>query len=211
MHITTSLVIMDIERELLMNNRQKRRILSLAILILMLSVLSYGTYAFFTESEIATNVITTGNIDITLVEQAKDDNGILKPFENVVGIMPGESVSKIVSVNNSGNNVAWVRVSVEKLIEAAEDKDYVLSADMLSIDFNTDLWVLRDGFWYYLFPLKPGECTEPLFTTVEFSGSMDNDYQLSVATINILAQATQYANNGDNVFDALGWATKETP
>lgn len=192
------------------SNKAKRRILSLSILILMLSVLSYGTYAFFVSDDIATNVITTGSIDITLVEQKDDGNGNLVPFENVVGVMPGDVVSKIVSVQNTGGNTAWVRISVNKSLTLENGDDDSMHSHIFTMDFNEADWTYDSGYWYYGKPLEAGECTAPLFTSVTFAGSeMNNDYQNSVAVIEVLAQATQHANNGDSVFEALGWQVME--
>lgn len=194
---------------LMYSNKAKRRILSLSLLILMLSVLSYGTYAFFTAEDTATNVITAGRIDITLIEQREDENGGFSTFENVVGVMPGQSVSKIVSVQNTGSSTAWVRISVDKTL-TMQDGITAGDGELLSIDYNSSEWEYKDGFWYYLAPLRAGEFTAPLFTAVSFAGEeMGNEFQNSVAVIGVLAQATQHANNGDNVYDAAGWSVVE--
>lgn len=188
-------------------NKAKRRILSLSILILMLSVLSYGTYAFFSEEDTATNVITMGNIDITIVEQAEDGSGLLVPFENVVGVMPGESVSKIVSITNVGANTAWVRLKIDKTFTLASGDENEGNHALMQLDYNTEYWQFKDGFWYYPQPLEAGESTPPLFTKVTFAGEeLGNDYQKATAEIDVYAQATQYSYNGNTVFEALGWA-----
>ncbi|MBQ3195305.1 MAG: hypothetical protein IJB65_02450 [Clostridia bacterium] len=192
------------------SNKAKRRILSLSIIILMLSVLSYGTYAFFTSDDIATNVITTGSIDIKLVEQSDDGSGILRPFENVMGVMPGEEVSKIVSITNTGNNTAWVRIKLDKSLSYADGEAVESPHTLLELDYNTADWTYVNGFWYYLQPLQAGASTAPLFTAVRFSGTgMGNEFQNSVAVIGVLAQATQYNNNGTTVYDAMGWSVVE--
>ena len=38
-----------------------------------------------------------------------------------------------------------------------------------------------------------------------FDVKMDNRYQGSTATVDVVAQAVQTANNGDTVMDAKGW------
>ena len=57
--------------------------------------------------------------------------------------------------------------------------------------------------------LTPGNTTEYLFSSVKFSESMDNMYQYSKAIIEVTAQATQVANNGDSVLEAAGWPKSE--
>ncbi|MBE6677848.1 MAG: hypothetical protein E7597_03535 [Ruminococcaceae bacterium] len=188
-------------------NKSKRRILSLSILILMLSVLSYGTYAFFASDDIATNVITMGNIDITIVEQSDDGTGVLVPFEDVVGVMPGESVSKIVRIQNVAENAAWVRIKVDTTLALADGELSNNTHILMDIDYNTNDWEYREGYWYYPHPLEAGAVTPPLFTKVVFAGEeMGNEYKKAQAEIDVYAQATQYAYNGDTVYQAVGWS-----
>ena len=70
---------------------------------------------------------------------------------------------------------------------------------------NTEYWKEKDGFYYYKDVLNPDETTKPLFTEVLFSSKMGDIYQQSKATINVIAYATQVANNGTDVFTAAGW------
>lgn len=77
---------------------------------------------------------------------------------------------------------------------------------MVALDLNDAFWTLgSDGYLYYKDPLKPGETTEPIFTTVTFDVAMGNEYQGATATVDVLAQAVQTAHNGDTVMDAQGW------
>ena len=70
------------------------------------------------------------------------------------------------------------------------------------------MWKEKDGYFYYSNPVEPGETTVPLFTKVIFSVFMGNDYQESIFEVTVHAQATQVANNGSTVFDAVGWPEK---
>ena len=63
--------------------------------------------------------------------------------------------------------------------------------------------------WMVESSLMPGEATNPLFTKVYFSRYMGNMYQGSVAFVNVHAEATQVANNGTNVLEALGWPSAD--
>ena len=190
----------------------KRRIWMCAVVAIGFSILASGTGAFFTAEEKAHNVITTGNVDIELIEKTNSDSdgdGELDDFENVSGVAPGTEVSKIVTVKNTGSQPAWVRIKVTKAITlengSAEDAD----TSLVSYDINTTYWTENDGFYYYNEVLVPGTTTkEPLFTTVTFSSEMRNLYQNSTITIDIQVQATQVANNGTTVLDAAGWPTK---
>ena len=94
----------------------KKKILVITLLVICLSVIGYSTLAYFTYEGAATNVITAGNLKVELVEMSQQD-GQQVPFEDMVGVMPGTDVSKIVTVKNIGNQPAWVRISVETAIE----------------------------------------------------------------------------------------------
>lgn len=196
-----------------MKKHTKRKLFSLAVIAICLSIVGTGTLAHFTDSTTAHNVITTGNIDIKLIETKIGEDGEKKPFENnIIGVMPGTSVSKIVKVENVGDNAAWVRVNVDKEInlrngEAGDANAY------LSIDYNTgdavDEWTKAGDYYYYNQALAPSEKTSPLFSEVLFSANMGNEYQNSTAQVYVYAQATQVDNNGTDALDAAGWPTSE--
>ena len=183
----------------------KRKLLIATIVVLVFSLSVAGTFAYFTQEETAHNIITTGSIDIDLIEKAIKD-GKEVDFEDVDGVMPGMDVSKIVKVKNTCENPAYVRMSVEKSIELAKGVTGDPDRSLITLNFNTEDWTDGgDGYWYYNKVLKDGWTTEPLFTTVTFSTEMDNMYQGSTANVDVAAQAVQAANNGDSALTAAGW------
>ena len=184
----------------------KRKITVCALLIGCLSILAYGTMAYFTAEKTATNVITSGNINIELKEMAiPEEGGDLVPFQDKTGVMPGAKISKIVSIKNIGGQSAYVRIQLDKFITLAEGITGEADLSLVTMDINTVDWTEKEGYYYYNTPLKSGEETEPLFNTVTFDKEMSNIYQDSKAEIKVNAQATQVANNGDDVFSASGW------
>lgn len=183
----------------------KKKFFVCALIAICLSAAAYGTLAYFTYEDTATNVITAGNIEIDLEELAEGENGEKVPFEDVVGVVPGDEVSKIVQVKNTGANAAWVRVSVDAAIELAEGVEGEPDLSLLTYDLNTAKWTEKDGYYYYNEALEAGKTTEPLFTKVIFDTKMGNLYQNSVAVIDVDAQAVQVANNGTSALDAAGW------
>ncbi len=182
----------------------KKKLTIIAGLLICLTFGTLGTLTYFTASEKADNVITTGEIKIALNEWTEDCAGNKVPFENVDGVTPGEAISKIVEIENTGSNPAWVRVSVNKDIELTDGSTTSIDT-LISLDINTTDWTEKDGYYYYNSLLNAGETTEPLFTTVTFNDDMGNTYQNSNITIDIAAYATQSDNNGANVFEAAGW------
>ncbi|MBO5140129.1 MAG: hypothetical protein J6B76_05680 [Peptococcaceae bacterium] len=189
-----------------MKKHTKRKLFSLAVIAICLSIVGTGTLAYFTDSTTAHNVITTGNIDIELIE-TKADGSI---FTDVIGVMPGTEVSKIVEVKNVGDNAAWVRVNVDKEIKLRSGEAGDADA-YLSINYNTgdavDEWTKAGDYYYYNQALAPREKTSPLFEEVLFSANMGNEYQNSTAQVYVYAQATQVDNNGTGALDAAGWPT----
>ena len=186
----------------------KKKIAIGAVLVLCLSMLIYSTIAYFNTADTARNVITAGDIKIELQETAiRDGEEILfEQSQERFNVMPGQDVSKIVRVKNTGSNPAYIRVEVQKAIALAADSHGDVDLDLVSLDFDNEKWTLgNDGYYYYNEPLAPGETTAALFKNVKFDTKMGNMYQGSTATIKVSAQATQVKNNGDNAIDAKGW------
>ena len=179
----------------------KRKLLILSVLAICLSTLAAGTLAYFTTEDRAHNVITTGGIDITVQEWADAEK--TRPFQDLTGVMPNTTVTKIAEVRNTGGAEAWVRVKVEKNIRLQGQG--TADAGLVELTRNTADWTEKDGYYYYTKALKPGEVTAPIFTAVTFKADMGNEYQNATATVDVSAQAVQTANNGATVMDAQGW------
>lgn len=177
----------------------KRRITIAFILIAVAAVFSTGTLAYFTAENKTRNAVTSGKVDFTIHEKTSEGKDF--PSEGV-RVMPGDTVSKIVTVENTGNAPMYLRVKLTKGVN-----DESLSAqDCLNIDINEKDWTLKDGYYYYNRAVGVGQTTEALFTEVNFDGeSMDNAYRGKVFDLDIDASAVQTANNGETVFDAVGW------
>lgn len=189
----------------------KKKIFICAFIVICISIAAYGTTAYFSYEDTATNVITTGDLKIDLEEWAiPEDGGEPVPFEDVMDVMPGMEVSKIVQVKNIGGQDAWVRIFLDKSILLSEGVEGEVDLSLISYDLNTEYWTEKDGCYYYNTALKPNETTEPLFTKVIFSEEMSNMYQHSKAVIDVNAQATQVVHNGETVLEAAGWPEGET-
>lgn len=187
----------------------KKRLLICILALLGIAAAVYNTVAYFTSEDTAANVITAGNIKIQLVElSVPEDGGEPVPFENIIGIMPGGEVSKIVQVKNIGDQPAYIRIAVEKKISLAEGVQGNADVSLISCNFNTVNWTEQEGYFYYNVPLAAGETTEPLFTRVSFARDMGNLYQNSGAEIRIHAYAVQAANNGSSALEAAGWSER---
>ena len=188
----------------------KKKILYIVAIIICLSLITSGTYAYFTTSDTARNVITAGGVKVKVVEQQLV-NGALQPYPSQpIPVMPATTVSKIVSVQST-EQAAWVRMNYTLTVYDADGKEMEIPTDELAkvivIVPDETNWTHKDGWWYYNTAIASGETSKPLFEEVVFSGSyMDNKYQLCTVVVDVSAQAVQKANNANTVMEALGWS-----
>lgn len=180
----------------------KKKIAAIALIIVCFAILSAGTLAYFTATETATNVITTGSVHIVLHEETTDG----KPFppEGIKNVMPGGGAGKVVYVENTGGADCWVRIGLDMAVTASSGEE--LDTGKVSLDLDEKKWTRSGGYWYYNEPLLPGQSTSALFTRVGFSADMSNAYQNAKIVINVTADAVQRANNADTALAAAGWS-----
>lgn len=185
----------------------KRKITTLAALLIVASLAAYGTLAYFTDSEDALNKITTGNVDIELYDLGSDGEDF--PAEGLTDIMPGSTVVKEVSVENIGDNPVYIRVKFDKSIEAGEGAPTGTTLDFTDITLDLDLtgWTLVGDWYYYNTALAPGVETNTLLENVIFGSGLGNAYMNAYIEINVIAEAVQAANNGADPTLAAGWPT----
>ncbi len=174
----------------------KIKLLVCSILAICLAIATYGTVAYFSYEDNARTVITTSNVKIEVLGWSE---------QNEIAVTPGAELARALEIKNIGAQPAWVRVSVESVIELAENVQGEPDLSTITFDFDEQNWTLQEGYFYYVKKLESGETTEPLFRLVGFSKEMKNMYQKSKVVIHVKAEATQSANNGADVFEAAGW------
>lgn len=201
----------------------KSRIALIALAIGCIAMLGAGTAAYFTVQDTAVNVITTGILDMTLVEKTTDNAEPGTELEDLpefvskengaFNVMPGQTVSKIPYVDNSGTADFYTRIQLTIKVVAEDGKELDWAKDkVLSLNYS-DAWSSEkeDGWYYYTEAVKPGDITVPLFTEVAFAAKeMGNEYQNAEVTIEVEAQAVQSKNNGTSWDTAAGWPATET-
>ena len=192
----------------------KKRIFTFAVVVICISILASTTLAYFTDTDTARNVITSGGVDIAIEEWQQTDSGLVSyPKDKPIAVMPATTVSKIVTVKNHDAQ-SFIRVKLELTIKDSTGKEMSLSAaeleKIIHLITNTQDWTEKDGWWYYGAAVNTNEATLPLMTAVEFDGpNMTNEYQRSTLKIHVIAQAVQTANNGTTALEALGWSEAE--
>ena len=177
----------------------KRKILLAGCAALLSACMTAGSFAYFSKETRAVSTVTTGKIDVCLVE--RDPAGKELPAESAT-ILPGSRIGKAVSAENRGGHPAYVRM---KLLTGVSG-DALPADGCLLIDPDLQHWTFRDG-WYYLNEALPaGQESPPLFTEIRASGpQIDVRYLGRTFTLDVVLSAVQSENNGSNVFDASGW------
>ena len=137
------------------------RILIVAVLICALAAGS--VYAFLISRDATVNEFSVGY----------NESHIEEVFGDYDKFEAGKDYEKKVSVVNDGNVDCYVRVFAE-----IEDPDV---AAVIDVDYNSTDWTAKqdDGYYYYKAPLKTGESTVPLFTTLSVNKEV-NDFQMIV-------------------------------
>lgn len=184
----------------------KLRLFTIALIGIVLTFLSQGTLAYYSTTGKATNVVTSGDIELLIHETT--DSGTPFPEEGVY-ILPGDVVSKRVTVENHCEHPFYLRVKIVYGINSQE----LPSEECFKLNVNSDHWQLHDGWYYYKDVVAPGETTPYVFSHVEIVGSqVDNRYIGKTLTLSVLAQAVQSENNplsGEETYTASGWPLEE--
>ena len=192
----------------------KKKILYIAAILICLSIITSGTLAYYTASDTARNVITSGGVDIAIEEWQQTDGGLVPyPKDTPIHVMPSVTVSKLVTVRNHDAE-SFIRAKLTVTVLDADGKVMELTDAqrnaVIHLTMNSEDWTEKDGWWYYTEAVDTGTVTEPLLTAVSFDGpNMTNEFQNCTVQIDVNAQAVQRANNSDNVLDALGWPESE--
>ncbi len=194
----------------------KKKLFVIAVIVCAVAVLGMGTLAAFTANSDSKNIIQMGNVKIEVVERMTnpaDPTGALIDYADPQErLLPGTTVSKIVSVKNVGDNPCFVRVNLALgAVNLASPTDL---GDVRIVLNDNAGWVLNaeDGEYYYTAALAPGEETAPLMTGVELKKEMGNEYANATLNVDVAAQAVQSENNSEGVdFNAkfpAGWPAR---
>ena len=178
----------------------KAKLIMIAMVAILLTVLTQPSLAYYTTVGKATNVVTSGDIQLKIHEKTADGSDF--PAEGVY-VIPGDIVSKQVSIENVCTHPFYLRV---RLVSSATNA-YLNAEDCMKLDIDTNNWTYRDGFYYFNRILQPGETTPPLFTQVEIVGeNVDRSHIGSTLSLTVNAYAVQSENNpAEYPWDASGW------
>lgn len=211
----------------------KKKIFTLALIVIMLAILSFSTLAWFSDADEVTNKFMVAHSEdepdkifsVELFEKV-DDNGNHHDYTDCgkvyKDILPGDDLYKEPIVKNTGSYDQYIRVKVTATDAEAWAKmlrKYKIN-DLAAIfeGFNEELWERVDEpewskgrnktvtYVFYLEqPLKPGE-TVSLFTNVVIPTQLTQSDLAEVDgsfELRIVAEAVQTENVGDNAVEAF--------
>lgn len=91
----------------------KKKIVAMSLCTcLAATAVAGGTLAYFTDKDAKTNVFTTGNVDITLLENFEQNSKLLPATGSAQEGTLQNGIQKEVSVKNEGTEPAYVRVHI---------------------------------------------------------------------------------------------------
>ena len=185
-----------------MLNRIKARCAVISLMAIMLSLCSQMSVAYYTTADRATNVVTSGNIQFIIHETT--DKGQVYPTERVY-VLPGQTVSKQVSIENDCQHPFYLRVKMVFSVNA----DQLSAENCFKLDIDESAWEYHEGWYYYKDIVDPGETTPYVFTKVEIDKTAVNSrYRGKTLSLSVVAQAVQSENNPiseGNTYTASGW------
>lgn len=174
-----------------MSNKNKKRILTLALVIALLSIVMVGgSLAWFTDNDSAKNTFTVGSVEI--VQHEKDDDGsVFQQNQPLLPIVKEDNPSaddnyipKVVTVENTGNNPAYIRtyIAVPALLYQNDDNILLhlhITGNGWSFAGHTrttiDNLEYRVFYYDYNIPLEPDAFTTPLLEGVYLDARVDKE------------------------------------
>ncbi len=170
----------------------KKKILALClVVVLAVTAVTGATLAYFTDNDdSAKNTFTVGNVEIELTEPKWEGEGA----EDAPEVYPGEALAKDPTVENTGANPCFVRISVtgwDALIQAGLSENNVTYRTDYVDGKLGDNWVEYNGYFYYTKVLAVGEVTDALFDQIVIPTDVVNGDGETGYDIDVIAQAVQ--------------------
>lgn len=180
--------------------KQNRKWLLVIALVLSLAMVTGGTLAFLTDRDTEVNTFTMGNVDIEVEENFPEGGAPIKP---------GEEVNKDAQITNTGNNPAWVwmTVSIPETL-----KDYVTlnwTDDFANAATGPEV-VDGQAVWTVLVEdqLPAGESTEYILDSVTLSSNVDYQSGEYVVVQNGEATVLEGLEEGKLIVTVTGYAAQ---
>lgn len=180
---------------------RNNKLLVFALSLVAVAAVGVGsTLAYFTDNEAATNVLTMGNVNISLIEDKWEGDK--------AGVVPGASYEKnpTVIVEN-GSADCYVRVSL--VYDGLSEEQIAQFTDENTTDGNLDIkegWVKSGDYYYYQGVMKAGE-SQTMFENILIPYSWGNEMVGKQISLTVKAEAIQKDNFTPETADGVivGW------
>lgn len=181
----------------------KKQYLKICLLI-GLCLMVFSSSAFFVTKIQTDNVISFGNIKVELINHMIDENGNEIQANKEEDLLKNKNVSRIIKVKNICQHPAYIRVKLN--MQGSKDSNIYPASQYVDYKFKDDMWIEKDGWFYYNEILNAGETSKDLMDGITFDvDRLTSDYPGSQITWTVEVQAVQSENNLDNVLLAKGW------
>lgn len=200
----------------------KKKVFVAALALCLVAIISVGTLAWFQATDEVTNffqVSTDGeqkpDFKLDLFEHELLEDGTLGREEveenTYMHVAPGDVLPKDPTVRNAGQYDQWVRVKINlyeyKAWEEVLGKGFHFNKYFVDFD---NAWVVDETtlgtdtlVFYYNAKLIAGEKTLPIFEAFHIPEEFTVDNMPGKFKLNIVAEAIQADNTGDNAKDAF--------
>lgn len=201
----------------------KKKVFALALAVCLLATLSLGSLAWFTaEDSVNNDFMIAGSKDgdkddIFSVDvwEDGDEEGDGLVYED---ILPGDTLSKVAHVKNTGSYEQYIRVKIT--VSQASIWQDVYKANMIPVTefVNVDLskvyeskvgsYLEGDNFVYYLYynDILPVDGDITVFTEAYIDNALNREQAAAMKggfQITVTADAVQTENVGDDVYEAF--------
>lgn len=177
----------------------KKKLAVLLTTVSLLGVVGIGsTLAYFTDKTDVENIITMGNVNISVTEPVFDK--ITGGSKTITDVLPGQVIEKDPTISLEGSSAdAYIRVKLDILVNGKVAEDSVREAVLDGITDNgvvfaseSDDWTFGvGGYYYYNGELSQDDKDVLMFDQVKIPNSWTNEMANADLQITIQAEAIQ--------------------
>lgn len=178
----------------------KKRLAVAGLSVGLVAVAGIGaTLAYFTDQDVATNVVEMGHVDIELEEPVFGRTHVNNTITNV---LPNQNIKKDPTITvGEGSEDCYLRVQITTSGLTPEQEQQILETANLASDWQ----VGTDGYLYFQSKAEANDVV-PVFDTITIPATWGNEVADLKFEINILAEAIQ-ADYFEPMTDDLGQIT----
>lgn len=179
---------------------KKKMMLSLAAVAMVGTLAVGGTLAWFTDTETATNIVTTGNVDVKITETLPENPVGYTVSRNVDGegityggIEPGTVIDKEPVISYKGDSDAYVRYKIEFTAKKG-DEALAIGDGVTFLKDEKEVTPYVNGYVYSTQIYQKNDTVAIPFDQIKFAPEFGNELAGAEIEIKIVADAIQADN-----------------